>query len=220
MISSSRVEATEIQICRRHDGSDWLLGVGGYGKVGCQPARPSVGHHRQLGWCAAGLPHALQPLQSGDGQRWQGYLHLATVREGPRGSWLGAEHAGCIAGSLCFLFACDELWCETGCWLPGPQQGFHSFSWSISLQVFKAVRNGVQDVAVKMLAQADTSQLQLFKRVRHIATSARVYAKHLHGQLCQLRCLAGLYGTTTSGICTPAPSLMLWTLLRHSTVYQ
>ena len=37
MISSGRVEATEIQICRRPDGSDWLLGVGGYGKVGCQP---------------------------------------------------------------------------------------------------------------------------------------------------------------------------------------
>ena len=99
------------------------------------------------------------------GQRRQGISACLPYTKAPGAPGRVQSIPGARRGPCRFLFACDELWCETGrC-----RAHCKAFNWPVSLQVFKAVRNGVQDVAVKMLAQADTSQLQLFKRVRHLA---------------------------------------------------
>ena len=78
----------------------------------------------------------------------------------------------------------------------------------------------MQDVAVKMLAQADTSQLQLFKRVRHLATACPC--------CCQTPAWAAMPPEGSSWAvwhfhiwhAHPCSSLLLWALPKHCTVYQ
>jgi hypothetical protein len=142
------IDPAEVSICKRpEDGEDWLLGTGSYGKVGRR--RPAV--TPCFGACmrargSYGLRISAKPLSS----LVAAMACTLQQQPGTLSGWAAhcPPHAKLLPDQFrCYMSAPSEQW-------PLPL-----------LQVYKALRGGVQDVAVKVLLAPDEEQLLQFEKV-------------------------------------------------------
>ena len=113
----------DISLSRRKDGSPWLLGCGGHGKV--------LAEIRSCAYIDANIPCCMLSCK----------VICITVCHTWRPSCNNV-----MSNSQVLLARCCLPW----------------------RQVYRAVRKGVQDAAVKLLINVDTAQLAVFSRVRSV----------------------------------------------------
>lgn len=68
------------------------------------------------------------------------------------------------------------------------------------MQVFKGIKNGVQEVAVKVLLNSDEIQVQAFQEVRRHAETPTVFIMTAHARVC------GVVSATVVGPLSHGPS--------------
>ncbi len=126
--SDWEVSDDQIEICKRPDGSDWELGAGAFGKVGC------VHHSATISTCPTGRAGAV--------------LHGSQMQSQQCASvWVEVREQGYATpfGSCSLTVQCHE---------------------SVAvLQVFKALRGGVQVVAVKVLHDAEVGGMNFVREI-------------------------------------------------------